>query len=74
MVATLKTEKFKNEKSSTWILEPSDDPTGISVDDKMAIKARDFLNRVIKEHPGTPWAKAAEQELASPIGWKRLEQ
>jgi hypothetical protein len=40
----------------------------------MAIKARDFLNRVVKEHPSTPWAKAAERELASPIGWKRLEQ
>ncbi len=74
MVATLKTEKFKNDKSSTWMLEPSDDPTGISVDDKMAIKARDYLNRVVKEHPSTPWAKAAERELASPIGWKRLEQ
>ena len=74
MVATLKTEKFKSDKSSTWILEPSDDPTGISVDDKMAIKARDYLNRVIKEHPNTPWASAAERELSSPIGWKRLEQ
>jgi hypothetical protein len=74
MVATLKTEKFKSDKSSTWMLEPSDEPTGISVDDKMAIKARDYLNRVVKEHPGTPWANAAERELACPIGWKRLEQ
>jgi hypothetical protein len=74
MVATLKTQKFENEKSRTWILEPSDEPSGNSFDDKMAAKARDYLNRVIKEHPNTPWASAAERELSSPIGWKRSEQ
>ena len=74
MVATLKTDKFKKEGSMTWILEPSDEPTGISVDDKMAAKAREYLNRVIKDHPGTPWASSAARELEGPIGWKKSER
>ena len=74
LIATLKTDKFKSDKSSTWILEPSDEPTGISIDDKMAVKAREYLNRVIKDHPGTPWASSAERELAAPIGWKKSER
>jgi hypothetical protein len=74
MVATLKTDKFKSDKSTTWILDPSDEPTGISVDDKMAVKAREYLNRVIKEHPGTPWASSATRELEGPIGWKKSER
>ena len=40
----------------------------------MATKAREYLNRVIKEHPGTPWASSAARELEGPIGWKKLER
>ncbi|HEX4149346.1 MAG TPA: VWA domain-containing protein, partial [Pirellulales bacterium] len=74
MVATLKTDKFKDDKSTTWILDPSDEPTGNSLDDKMAAKAREYLNRVIKDHPGTPWASSAQRELEAPIGWKKSER
>jgi hypothetical protein len=28
-----------------------------------------YLNRVIKDHPGTPWALLAEKELKDPVGW-----
>jgi hypothetical protein len=28
------------------------------------------LQRVISEHPGTPWAVVAERELAVPPGWE----
>jgi hypothetical protein len=40
-----------------------------SVLDGMAKKARQYLEDVIKNHPGTPWAAAAQQELSQPIGW-----
>jgi hypothetical protein len=55
-------------------LEPTDEPTGVSATDKMASKAREYLKRVIDEHPGTPWASAAERELREPMGWKRVER
>jgi hypothetical protein len=29
-----------------------------------------YLNRVIKDHPGTPWALLAQRELKDPLGWK----
>ena len=40
---------------------------------KMAEKAKTYLDRVIQEHPGTPWAKIAEEELKTPLGWKWKE-
>jgi hypothetical protein len=33
-----------------------------------------YLNRVIKEHPGTPWAYLAHRELTTPLGWKWTER
>lgn len=66
--------KFKDPKHMFWVLEETDDPTGVSVSDKMAAKARDLLNRVVKEHPGTPWAASAERELQTPLAWKWVEQ
>ena len=41
-----------------------------SQDTKLLNKAKSYLNRVIEEHPGTPWALMAQRELATPIGWK----
>ena len=28
-----------------------------------------YLSRVVKDHPGTPWAMLAERELKEPVGW-----
>ena len=33
-------------------------------------KARELLQRVIDDHPGTPWALLAKKELENPVGWK----
>jgi hypothetical protein len=41
---------------------------------KMASNAQMYLNRVIKEHPGTPWAMLAERELSEKVGWELSEQ
>ena len=60
---------FKKKGSNTWRLIPSRKiTTGPSVK-KYAKQAAKYLNRVIDEHPGTPWARLAEQELSQPLGW-----
>ena len=56
-----------------WRLEQADGIEKNSVLENMGKKAREYLERVVKEHPGTPWASAAQQELAAPIGWKWIE-
>ncbi len=65
--------KPKNPKSNTWTLRPADE---VKVNSKlagMAKKARAYLERVVREHPGTPWALLAARELESPLGWKWSE-
>ncbi|MBL8826176.1 MAG: VWA domain-containing protein [Planctomycetaceae bacterium] len=63
---------IRNGKAATS-LQPSDDPIKNSVVDKMAQTARDRLKKVVAEHPGTPWAKAAERELRAPMAFKLVE-
>jgi len=70
MIAALKRGKtFANESSSAWIIEPADAYETESTIKKLAERAKTCLQRVIDEHPGTPWAKIAEAELQSPMGW-----
>lgn len=75
MLAALKRGKtFENAASNTWVLEPADTIESGSAMQKLADKARSNLERVQKEHPGTPWARVAEEELRTPLGWKWVEQ
>jgi len=70
MIAALKRDHtFANESSSAWIIEPADAFETESTIKKLAERAKTCLERVINEHPGTPWAKIAEAELQSPMGW-----
>jgi hypothetical protein len=64
---------FENKASNTWYLEPADTIEAGSVYQKMADKARETLERVVKEHPNTPWAKEAAEDLRTPMGWKWRE-
>jgi hypothetical protein len=66
--------KFEKERSDTWVLEPSDNVTSESVLAKEAEQARTYLERVVSEHEGTPWAYLAERELAVPFGWEWKEE
>jgi hypothetical protein len=66
--------KFKDPKNNTWVLTPSDEITVGSQMVKLAERARMYLNRVTKEHPGTPWALLAESELKDPLGWTWKEE
>jgi hypothetical protein len=58
-----------NESSSAWFIEPADACETESTIKKLAKRAKTYLQRVIDEHPGTPWAKIAAAELRSPMGW-----
>jgi hypothetical protein len=75
MLAVMKAgKKFKDPKSTQWIIEPTDEATGVSAVDNMAAKARKYLKSVVDTYPGTPWADSAERELQVPIGWKWTER
>jgi len=62
--------KFKDEQSDTWELRPADTVTTGSALAKDAADAKTYLERVVAEHQGTPWALEAEEELRQPLGWK----
>jgi hypothetical protein len=65
---------FENEKNNTWVLKPDDEISVGSQMEKMAEQARMYLQRVVDEHPSTPWALLASRELAEPVGWKWAEE
>lgn len=75
MLALLKGgRKFENESHDTWILEPADSLSEAgSRLEKVRKQAVEALQRVINEHPDTPWAELAKRELETPIGWKWTE-
>ncbi|MFM7034968.1 MAG: vWA domain-containing protein [Planctomycetia bacterium] len=63
-------KKFTNPDSDTWRLVPSNDLAALdSPTQKLAKQAREFLERVIAEHPGTPWALLAADELETPLAY-----
>jgi hypothetical protein len=74
MLAQLKRGKnFTNESSRRWHIEQSSTIETGSQLQKMSDKAIMYLKRVQNDHPGTPWAKIAEQELKIPLGWEWRE-
>jgi len=74
LLAMLKTRlAFENPKNNVWVLKPSNTILTGSASEKLADKARQYLERVIEEHPGTPWEALARKELATPLGWELTE-
>ena len=61
--------QFQRPKSDTWVLRPSDVVNVGSRTESFAEKAREYLSRVIEDHPGTPWAFLAKRELGQPLGY-----
>lgn len=75
MLATAKQGlKFTNPKNDTWILRPSREVTVNSALAGEAQTAYAYLQRVLDEHPNTPWADDAEHELKQPLGWRWDEE
>lgn len=61
---------FQREDSDTWELAPDEDISQVGSQlEKMASDAIVMLQRVVEEHPGTPWALVAEDELRQPLGY-----
>ncbi|MCE9526179.1 MAG: hypothetical protein K8R36_09010 [Planctomycetales bacterium] len=69
MIASLKAGKGPKD-ATEYNLEQADSYESSSVLKKMAEKAKLYLERVVKEHPGTPWARMAAEDLKAPMGWK----
>jgi hypothetical protein len=75
MLAALKRgQLFENPNSTTWELQPSDSIEISSSLRSLIQRATESLQRVVDEHPGTPWAHLAARELESPMGWKWTER
>jgi hypothetical protein len=70
-LATMKLGRnFPDKSHSTWVLRPTDDVKGDSGLEKLAKQAHKYLERVISDHPDTPWATVAARELSEPLGWE----
>ena len=69
MIASLKAGKGPKD-AEEYNLEQADSYETSSALKKMADKAKVYLERVVKEHPGTPWARMAADDLKVPMGWK----
>ena len=66
--------RFQNERSDTWDLRPSHEVTLSSALARDAADARTYLQRVVDDHAGTPWALLAKRELRQPLGWEWREE
>ena len=66
--------KFQDEKSDTWQLEPSEVVKVGSQTEKLAKQAVELLERVARDHAGTPWAQIAATELRTPLGYRWTER
>jgi hypothetical protein len=74
MLAALKRGKnFQKPDSREWILDSADHFETGSPIQRMADNAKACLQRVMQDHPGTPWARIAEEELKLPLGWSWTE-
>jgi hypothetical protein len=65
--------KFSNPKFNAWRLDPD---SAIQYSDKAVTagkEAQKLLQRVIAEHPATPWAVLAQREVRDPLGFKWVE-
>lgn len=67
-------KKFEKSGSNQWVLKPSGEINAGANVRRMNDKALEYLNRVVDEHPGTPWAFLAKIELSEPLGWEWEER
>jgi hypothetical protein len=66
-------KKFSDPMFNAWRMMP--DPEVKSSDKAAAVaeEAKALLQRVTKDHPGTPWALLAQRELKDPFGFRWVE-
>jgi hypothetical protein len=61
--------KFKDAKSNTWRLVPTEEILSGERVEKVAKETKALLQRVVDDHPNTPWALLAKRELKDPFGF-----
>ncbi|MFM8702429.1 MAG: vWA domain-containing protein [Planctomycetia bacterium] len=67
--------RFKDPNNDTWVLEESEDVSKAgSQTEKTSQQAVALLERVVRDHPGTPWALLAAEELRRPLGYTWSER
>ncbi|MGE3406244.1 MAG: vWA domain-containing protein [Pirellulales bacterium] len=64
---------YTNEQSSMFKLVSADTLDAGSALEKLVKDSKKYLQRVIDQHPDTPWAFLAQRELETPCGWKWVE-
>ena len=62
--------KFQKPSSNGWKMVPDKEVHLKGKDLSDAAEATALLQRVIKDHPGTPWALLAKRELKDPFGFR----
>lgn len=62
--------KFTDPKHNAWRLVPDAEVKSSEKAATAAQEARALLERVVKEHPGTPWDLLARRELRDPFGFR----
>ncbi len=71
LLAQLKQGKsFPDPSHNTWVLEPTEKFQNDSTLERLVKQTHTYLDRVLQEHAGTPWAFLAKRELSSPLGWE----
>jgi hypothetical protein len=65
---------FEDAKNNTWLILPDDEISVGSKWEREAELAKQLLQEVVDQHPGTPWGYLASQELITPLGWKWKEE
>lgn len=74
MLAKLKSGmSFTDKENTTWYLKRSKSIASGSQHRRIAENATKALESIVKDHPGTPWAMLAQQELNTPMGWEWSE-
>jgi len=75
MLAQLKagTLSFSDPANNIFLLRPDDSIGAGSSYERLLKQSKMYLERVVADHPGTPWAFLAERELQVPMGWKWVE-
>ena len=75
MLAALKRGRlFQDATSTIWVLQPDASIESNSALRNLIKKAKQALAQVVEQHPQTPWAHIAQQELQIPMGWRWSEQ
>lgn len=62
-------KSFTKKGNNAWQLVPAKDVKSSPSVRKIGKQAKELLNGIIDDHPGTPWAYLASKELEQPLGW-----